>query len=463
MKSRGVVLVMVLVAVALASMVVAGVLFRMQAALAASAATGSGEQAYEAAMSGVRTAVAVLNGAGDDAEVWRDNPAQFLNQFVCDDGANCWYFTVYAYNPSDPSLPRYGLTDESGKVDVNTAPAEMLRLLPGMTEELADCLIDYRDKDDEPEPQGAEQEDYDRLPWPYLIRNDNLATLEELLLVKGFAGSIVYGEDANFNGVLDANENDGAATFPPDNADGELNVGLRGLATTFSYAPNVDSQGAPRVRLSSDGAAQLRGIGLSQATADFVAVYLAEGKSLEDPSQLLDMRYQTTEPHRLANGTELPTGSWIESGVGKDELPIVCDRLTCSGSGRGGGMMLRGRINVNTASAQVLAAVPGIGEGAAQTIVDVRGSLDASVRSNIAWLYTEDVLGADDFRRAAPLLGARGYQYRVQSIGFGVPCGRIRVIEAVVDTITGGRIVYLRDITRLGAPVSLNVEQEVGE
>ena len=39
------------------------------------------------------------------------------------------------------------MTDEAGKVDLNTASRDMLMLLPGMTEDVADCIIDWRDGD----------------------------------------------------------------------------------------------------------------------------------------------------------------------------------------------------------------------------------------------------------------------------------------------------------------------------
>ena len=39
-------------------------------------------------------------------------------------------------------------------------------------------------------------------------------TLEELLLIRDIDAGVLFGEDTNRNGVLDANENDAAATPP---------------------------------------------------------------------------------------------------------------------------------------------------------------------------------------------------------------------------------------------------------
>jgi len=59
----------------------------------------------------------------------------------------------------------------------------------------------------------------------------------------------------------------------------------------------------------------------------------------------------------------------------------------------------------------------------------------------------------------APYLTTRSFQYSLRCVGFGVPCGRYRVLEAMLDTGGGApRVIYLRDISRLGLPFALNVE-----
>ncbi|MBE3071214.1 MAG: hypothetical protein IMZ66_13345 [Planctomycetes bacterium] len=59
----------------------------------------------------------------------------------------------------------------------------------------------------------------------------------------------------------------------------------------------------------------------------------------------------------------------------------------------------------------------------------------------------------------APFVTARSFQFSVRCVGFGVPCGRFRVLEAVLD-LSGGepRVLYLRDITRLGLPLALDAD-----
>ena len=64
----------------------------------------------------------------------------------------------------------YGLTDEAGKVDLNTADSAVLLRLPGMTQEMVDSIIDWRDADGAPTGTGGEDDYYLSLPEPYHCR-----------------------------------------------------------------------------------------------------------------------------------------------------------------------------------------------------------------------------------------------------------------------------------------------------
>jgi hypothetical protein len=427
----------------------------------------------------------LLKNSKDDRKTWYDNPDLFQNKLVADDGQNQWYFTVWAEDSSQqPAIVRYGLTDEAGKVNLNMLTSEDLLKLPNMTAELADCLLDFIDADSEPRPQGAEQDFYSRMESPYQIPNGPLATLDELLLVKGFSARIVYGEDANLNGLLDPNEDDGDDSFPPDNRDGLLDRGLHGVATVFSVEPNVDSTGQPRTNLNgltsstrsggrgggggtgsgsgTDTGGSSTATGLPQKTLDFISAYLGEGNKFKHPSELLEMKY--TLKQTVPNQPEMRAGMEIDSGVGAAELAILLDKYTTGPTAAGA--TVRGLVNVNSAPHDVLAVLPGIDGGTAQRITDMRGGADAETLATPAWLYAQGVLDATAFKAVAPRLTARSYQFSIRCIGFGVPkeasaaqAGRFRVIEAVVDLTSGTpRIIYLRDITRLGLPFPVNVD-----
>jgi len=462
MSRPGTILVAVIVIAAMTAMLAAGLMFRMLAEVKASGAGQRSVQAYAAVMSGIQKAFTALKQPDLSVDIWYDNPELFRNQFVCDDGANCWYFTIYAPSATDQSQARYGLIDEAGKISINIADEQTLLSLPGMSHELVDCLLDYRDPDSDARTEGAEQNYYDQLRWPYLIKNAPLSTLEELLMVKGFNASVIFGEDANLNGILDANEDDGEASFPPDNGDGQLDMGLRRVAVTVATEPDVDNEGNPRANINGDLNA-LGDLSLPEETIEFIRLYRDEGNSFKHPCELLEMRYrlkkQPASSVRSGRGNSLGAGEWVESGVGAEQLAAVLDKLTAKSSGARTAT-LSGLVNVNTAVAEVLAALDGIDEDLARDIVDVRVGLDSRSKATTAWLYTQGLVNADTFKAIAPRLTARSFQFRIQCIGFGVPCGQYRIVEFVVDITTNPpRVTYQRDITRLAMPFALDSDQ----
>ncbi len=126
--------------------------------------------------------------------------------------------------------------DEGGKINVNTASAALFTealLEAGVTgnaAEIASAICDWRDADD----VGAYESDwYSRKTPACQPANDDLTQIEELLFVEGVSPQLFFGEDANHNGVLDANEDDGDAFPPVDNADGRLQLGLIDLLTVY--------------------------------------------------------------------------------------------------------------------------------------------------------------------------------------------------------------------------------------
>jgi type II secretory pathway component PulK len=105
-----------------------------------------------------------------------------------------------------------GIQDESGKINLNFVPEEQLRsllavvgIVPPDAEIIADSIMDWRDVDDEPRPNGAEQFYYQTLFPPYQTKNGRMDTVEELLLVRGITRDYYYGhrERGDDGAVLD--------------------------------------------------------------------------------------------------------------------------------------------------------------------------------------------------------------------------------------------------------------------
>ena len=151
---------------------------------------------YYLAKAGVERASAELMvnlTAGYDAlnEPW-SNQNEFFKDVPLGDG----FFTV-SYHPEtqedQKDIILYGAMDESSKIDINSAPADILKILferigGASTEEsidIAAAIVDWRDKDNNLTLGGAEDEYYQSLTLPYKCKNGNFQILEELLLVKG--------------------------------------------------------------------------------------------------------------------------------------------------------------------------------------------------------------------------------------------------------------------------------------
>lgn len=441
-RREGFVLLAVLVFVMLLSMVAMSLLFRFKAEETAAANSVQSEQAWATALSGVQEALRVARQAPPGSLEWRDNRRAFREHLVYEDSADSWFFTVYSAADEDSTDDvRYGLTDEASKLNVNHLPADGIGLgtLPGITTTMVQSLQDFVDSDDQARSEGAEKEYYAALPTPYATRNGPLKTFDELRLVRGFTSGALFGEDLNVNGRLDPNENDSDERWPRDNNDGRLDRGLRPFLTIVSSEPELDNSGAPRVNLNNPSA-KLPDIELPPPFTNFLAALHASKQQLRHPADLLEGSIQVKDD--AGRPTE------VLSGVGKDELPRLLDVFTTRRDARQEGL-----VNVNTASIPVLLAIPGIDETIAEAIVSTRKSISPERRATIAWLVQEGVVNAAQFKEMAPYLTARSFQFGFTVVGYGVPSGRFKVLEVMIDVAHGeSRVVYLRDMSRLGMP-----------
>lgn len=85
---------------------------------------------------------------------------------------------------------------EGGMIDVNAVPEAMLKAVlkkggldDGEADRVGDAILDWRDADDIPRANGAEEAAYAALPEPVRPRNGRLATVDELQYVKGVTPS----------------------------------------------------------------------------------------------------------------------------------------------------------------------------------------------------------------------------------------------------------------------------------
>lgn len=378
--------------------------------------------------------------------------------------------------PTKYAEPSFGTLDESAKLNINTLPLEKTRraearqrllVLPGMTLQIADAILDWRDPDEEVSEFGAETSYYAAQSSVRLPRQGPFEDLNELLFVRGVTAEMLYGEDQNQNGLLDPEENDGDGQNPRDNRDGVLQQGWAELLTTQSCESTLRSDGRPKINLNQPVLARL----YDELEAEFgseAATYIVawrmrgatyldaprpdEGDDLERrrlerlesamsrlKSQLgdadADSEELTADQTRRGgltitdssaefkslvdlfggqvqvaiNGVDtLLESPWsADPATARRMLPVFEQSLTMTDD-----MVLSGRISINEAPESVLRSIPGMSESAARTIARIQPQIQSENTSgefrSVAWLVGRGILSLPELREMAPYITTGG-------------------------------------------------------
>jgi general secretion pathway protein K len=109
----------------------------------------------------------------------------------------------------------YSITDENGKIAINTASRGVLaKVLNHAGVEIGeerdiiiDSILDWIDADSNHRINGAENDYYKNEGLPYTVKNGRIETLTELLKVRGMTSEIFYGSRENEDGKPKGLEN----------------------------------------------------------------------------------------------------------------------------------------------------------------------------------------------------------------------------------------------------------------
>jgi len=121
----------------------------------------------------------------------------------------------------------------------------------------------------------------------------------------------------------------------------------------------------------------------------------------------------------------------------------------------------RGRVNINTAPAAVLACLPGMDDNSAQQIVNYRQT--AANLTSIAWIA--DALGTGNPAltqlAAGDYITTQSYQFTADVAALGRHGRGYRRVKFIFDITEGTpKILYRQDLTRLGWALGETVRQE---
>jgi type II secretory pathway component PulK len=203
---------------------------------------------------------------------------------------------------------RMEIIDAGAFVNVNTATESQLRLL-ALTDEQVDGLLDWREPGASPRPSGGRNEYYGTLEQPYESASLPLATVGELLLVRGWTPRNLYG-------IVE--EVQTTASVPLD--DNGERLPMAGVLVADGGAPNTQATGSARINLNTANlnAAALIQFGINPIIAGrlvaagpystFRELLIAPGVTPDVQQQLLD-RATFVPNDRLVGLVNLNTAS----------------------------------------------------------------------------------------------------------------------------------------------------------
>jgi DNA uptake protein ComE-like DNA-binding protein len=429
-----------------------------------------------------------------------DNPGKFQGRLIVDNlrPELRGRFTLIAPMIEDGNLggTRYGLENESTKLNLNAllladeqteeGGRQLLMALPGMTQDVADAILDWIDDDDEVREYGAELDHYSGLDPPYAPRNGPLETVEELLLVRGVTPAMLFGVDVNRNGMVDSHEQAGAAPDAGTAPEGAMDRGWSAYLTLYSQERNVTPAGDQRIYLNQEDMATLHAelsAVLPREMANFIVAYRQNGparvNSGDDDEDKEEVKADAGELDLTAAGKVQLTqvldlvGAKTTAKFQGDEktstlsspfpseilamgfyMPLLMDNCTVNQS-----ETIPGRININQASRVVLAGIPGMDEEIINQIISLRDAepdIERPNRRHETWLLVEAVVSIEQMRALTPFITGGGDVYRTQAIGYfegGHAASRAEVIIDATEPLPA--IVSWRDVSHLGRGYAL--------
>jgi type II secretory pathway component PulK len=372
--------------------------------------------------------------------------------------AHFWLIGRDTNNPVGPGQMCFGLVDEASKINLNMGASNsfytsdqfsnQIIWLPRMTVNLTQAILDWVNTNG----NGLTATYYSMQQPAYQCKCDLFESVDELRLLYGADMDTLVGEDINRNGILDPNETD-------ENQNNMLDPGVLEYFTVYTREPNTNSDGSAKVNISSltSGGGALGSLLQTNFAADR-ATQILGNLGLQSAPRRPPGSSQTPTPTATVT-FKSPLALYVKSGMTSTEFALIATNLTVSS-----GATIDGRVNVNTASAVVLACLLGGDTGAAQQLVSYRQSNPSSLTST-AWIIDalgQSYPGALTALASGDYITTQSYQYTADIAALG-PYGRgYRRVKFIFDTSSGTpRIVYRQDLTHLGWALGKEVRQNL--
>jgi DNA uptake protein ComE-like DNA-binding protein len=417
---RSFVLVAVLVVITSAVLVATSMIFMAQGRAVETSGAADAAQMRALAWSGVQLVMSELN---DQRERLLNSQLPRLDhQYTVYETANrAGIIRLLPMSAGGQSL----FSAEAGKLDVNAARPGTLAITGMIETAAADAIVTHRDQ---------------TLKRPY-------QSVAELLHVPGasITPRMLYGAIEELKPRDQAQQEPTdvaqriAARLQPDRV-----RGIADILTVFAAEPAAQRDGKPRINLNQPWSDDLE----QQISARFGAEAAAQVKGMTERG----MKFETEASIINAlNGADLAPRHW----------PDLLDAFTTES-----GEFHFGRMDINTAPAAALMALPEITSTQAAQIVSVRQQLSDDEKASIVWPVIAEIISPQTLAALAGRITTRCFMYQVRIAAGEVdpdePDGSMTnpvIVEAIIDlSAPMPRIAYLRDISVLQAAAQIALE-----
>lgn len=437
-RRRGSATIVVLWSIAIAAIVVAATQFVTWRTAALGHATLGRVQARWAARAGIERIVSTLayHTQSPDPE----DPMAIIRDLEFD-----WQGDVesgrWDIRHAEEGLELKGPLDLHSRINLNLATKTQLLLVPDISIDTVDAILDWRDEDDEVQGIGAERSFYEGRDLEYIPRNGPFKSIAELELVAGAWPEFVRGEDWNLNDRLDPGEDDGETSAPDDDADGILDPGWAGYLTARSIDSPLGLSGLPRIDLRRTSPEELvEVLGVDETQAEALIQYASNDNPQLGSLLVVDLGELVGAPSTGGSSSRSSGRSTAGRNSGANAAPAVEplseDQLRavfaeCTVTDFDGSTPPAGRVNLNTAGPEVLRMIFFDDPGVAESILALRQSRAEGITSIVDLLELRRVDPAE-LAGVADLLDVTGWTFSVTSRGTS-NTGQEVEIHAVLD------------------------------
>ena len=360
-------------------------------------------------------------------------------------------------SPDDSQNQEFGLTDEAGKLDLNTAALARLELLPGMTDDIAASIVNWRGATPAANGLGASDSYYQSLPNPYSCKHAKFETVEELMLLKDMDATLLYANDRNRNGLIDGAEQQGSGGIALFNGANGSDLGIFPLVTIYGVIASTARPAAASATGTTTATVNVNQnpAALTSPNSQFRRK-LASVLSAATVERIINQMPQPPAPAPNYASTFEWAADMRLTGA---EYSKVIHLLTATpAEGAPGGAAITAKINVNSAPEAVLMCLPSLTQADAEAISAHRQQDPTPADpSDISWLL--DVVTDRTKQRAiANEVAGTSSCFSGDIVAVSADGRAFKRVRIVIDARQSPcKIIYRRDLTSYGWPLSADV------